>query len=79
MIESFLREMQERYGEQIEAVDLPEGTQEYVEGRIRAGDAATLLFMLKLGYLMGVQTGFAAGRAGDDRPEGGGPMGPMQA
>lgn len=79
MIDDFLRQMQERYGEQIEAVELPEGTLEYVRERIRDEDADTLLFMLKLGYLMGVQTGFAAGRAGDDQPDASGPMGPMQA
>lgn len=79
MIDDFLRQMQERYGEQIEAVELPEGTLAYVRERIRDEDADTLLFMLKLGYLMGVQTGFAAGRAGDDEPDTRGPMGPMQA
>ncbi|HEX7003797.1 MAG TPA: hypothetical protein VF168_06390 [Trueperaceae bacterium] len=65
MIEAFLREMRQNHGEEIASVDLPEGTEEYVQGRIAAGDAETILFMLKLGYLMGVQTGFAAGQAGE--------------
>ena len=66
MIEAFLQEMRKNHGDEIESVDLPEGTEEYVRGRIAAGDVATLLFMLKLGYLMGLQTGFAAGQAGEE-------------
>ena len=80
MIERFLAEMRSRYEEQVDAVDLPEGTLEYVQERADAGDADTLLFMLKLGYLMGLQTGFAAGMRGD--ADGGNPSGtpgPLQA
>ena len=66
MIEAFLREMRENHGEEIESVDLPEGTEEYVRGRVEAGDIETLLFMLRLGYLMGLQSGFAAGQAGEE-------------
>jgi hypothetical protein len=77
MIRAFLDEMRRRYAQEIDSVGLPEGTLTYIEQRVAAGDAETLLFMLKLGWLMGLQTGFAAGRAGDEMPSGG--PGPMQA
>jgi hypothetical protein len=66
MIEAFLREMRENHSEEIDSVTLPEGTEEYVRGRVESGDVETLLFMLRLGYLMGLQTGFAAGQNGED-------------
>jgi len=77
MIRAFLDEMRRRYAQEIDAVGLPEGTLAYIEQRVAAGDSETLLFMLKLGWLMGLQTGFAAGRAGDEMPSGG--PGPIQA
>jgi hypothetical protein len=78
LIEAFLSEMRSRYQEEIDAIALPDGTVEYVRQRVAEGDHATLLFMLKLGYLMGLQTGFAAGQAGATEPPRGGP-GPIQA
>lgn len=78
-IEAFLREMRTRHHDQIDAMELPDGTDAYVAERIAEGDHETLLFMLKLGYLMGLQTGYAAGRAGDEVPDGSGPSGPLQA
>lgn len=78
-IRAFLDEMKARHADQIDAIDLPEGTDAFVAERIAAGDAETLTFMLKLGYLMGLQTGFAAGQAGESAPDGSGPSGPMQA
>lgn len=78
MIEAFLSEMRSRYSDEIDAISLPEGTVEYVRQRVAAGDEETLLFMLKLGYLMGLQTGFAAGQAGASEPPRGGP-GPIKA
>jgi len=78
LIDTFLAEMRRRYRDEIESVALPDGTREYVRARVQDGDLDTLLFMLKLGYLMGLQTGFAAGRAGDAEPPRSGP-GPIQA
>ena len=78
-IRAFLEQMRESYQEEIDAVALPEGTDAYVEERVAADDRDTLLFMLKLGYLMGLQTGFAAGRNGDDQPSGPDLQGPLQA
>ena len=60
-------------------MELPEGTDAFVAERMAAGDAGTLLFMLKLGYLMGLQTGYAAGTAGESQPDGSGGIGPLQA
>ncbi|CAN5656060.1 hypothetical protein BH23DEI1_BH23DEI1_08280 [soil metagenome] len=77
LIETFLAEMRRRYREEIDAVTLPDGTLDYVRRRVEAGDVDTIVFMLKLGYLMGLQTGFAAGQAGDAEPPRG--PGPMQA
>lgn len=79
MIQAFLNEMKERYAEQIDAVDLPEGTREYVEEIASSGDLDTLLFMLKLGYLMGLQTGFAAAASGETGPVPPNARGPLQA
>ena len=78
-VAAFLAEMRSRHREQIEAIEFPDGTDEYVAEQVAAGDVADLLFMMKLGYLMGRQTGFAAGRSGEDPPEGSGPIGPLQA
>lgn len=78
-IRAFLNEMRARHADQIDAMELPEGTEAFVDERIEAGDVATLTFMLKLGYLMGLQTGYAAGRAGESEPDGSGPTGPLQA
>ena len=78
-IRAFLEQMRDSYQEEIDAVMLPEGTDAYVEERIAADDRDTVLFMLKLGYLMGLQTGFTAGRNGDDQPSGPDLEGPLQA
>jgi hypothetical protein len=78
LIDAFLTEMRRRYSDEIDAVALPEGTMEYVRARVEAHDVETLLFMLKLGYLMGLQTGFAAGQAGETEPPRNG-RGPIQA
>ena len=78
-IRAFLERMARGYQQEIDAVALPEGTDEYVQERIAKDDRETLLFMLKLGYLMGLQTGFAAGRDGDDQPSGPDLSGPLQA
>jgi len=78
-IRAFLDQMQQSYQDEIDAVALPDGTDDFVEERIAEDDRDTLLFMLKLGYLMGLQTGFAAGRGGDEAPEGSDSPGPLRA
>ncbi|MEJ2668443.1 MAG: hypothetical protein P8Z81_15335 [Deinococcales bacterium] len=78
-IRAFLEEMRKRYQKEIDAVSLPDGTDEYVADRVAQDDRDTLMFMLKLGYLMGLQTGFAAGRGGEDAPSGPDLPGPLQA
>lgn len=79
MVAAFIEQMRARYHGEIEGVQFPEGTREYLREQVEAGDVDTLLFMLKLGYLMGVQTGFAASQAGRERPQGGAPWGPLEA
>jgi len=78
MIAKFIEGMREQHSSEMEGIVLPEGTLEYVRERVEAGDTDTLLFMLKLGYLMGLQTGVAAGESGST-PSGGSPIGPLQA
>ncbi len=77
-IRAFLEEMAERHDEDIAGVELPEGTREYVLERIAQGDADTIMFMLKLGYLMGLQTGYAVAD-GDEEELESVPRGPIQA
>ena len=77
-IRAFLEEMAERHDEDIADVELPEGTREYVLERIAQGDADTIMFMLKLGYLMGLQTGYAVADADEDEVQSV-PRGPIQA
>jgi hypothetical protein len=79
IIDAFLREMRENHAEEIDSVTLPEGTAEYVRQKMEAGDVDTLMFMLRLGYLMGLQTGFAAGQGGEDFASGLAGPGPLQA
>ncbi len=77
-IAAFIREMRERHGD-VGGIELPAGTRDYVEERVAAGDTDTLMFMLKLGYLMGLQTGFAAQQVEDAAPPPGGSWGPLEA
>ena len=79
-IAAFIKEMRANHADDLEGIDLPEGTPEYLEERMQQGDTDTLIFMLKLGYLMGLQTGFAAGQAGSESPaREGTPWGPLEA
>lgn len=75
----FIRQMREQNGDEINKLELPLGAYEYVLELIEKGDAETLMFMLKLGYVMGLQTGFAAAQAGQQSPTNGSPFGPIQA
>ena len=76
VIEAFLEQMRSRHEGEIRAVELPEGTEAYIAERAAAGDSETLTFMLKLAYLMGLHTGFAA-QVGETPPST--PRGPLQA
>lgn len=70
--------MRERHQSEIEAIELPEGTEEYLQEKMAAGDSETLGFMLKLSYLMGLHTGLAAQRE-EGAPRSGTPSGPLEA
>lgn len=78
MIAAFIKQMREQHSREMEGIVLPEGTLDYVRECVAEGDTETLLFMLKLGYLMGLQTGVAAGESGEVEPAGS-PVGPLQA
>lgn len=78
-IAAFIREMRKRHSAEVGGIDLPAGTSAYVEELVAAGDSDTLLFMLKLGYLMGLQTGFAAHQVEDAAPPPSGSWGPLEA
>ncbi|MGL4609351.1 MAG: hypothetical protein ACRCYY_06650 [Trueperaceae bacterium] len=58
----FIHQMKTNHAEEVAGIDLPPGMNEYVEDRIREGDLETILFMMKLGYIMGLQTGVAVGQ-----------------
>jgi hypothetical protein len=79
VIAEFLHQMRERYRDEIDAVHLPDGTLDYVEERMEQGDTDTVMFMLKLGYLLGLQTGYAASQSGEDSPPPSTTPGPLQA
>lgn len=70
-IRAFLAAMRERHEEQIENIELPAGTADFIGTLVAAGDTDELLFALKLSYLMGLNTGFALAQAtlGDDDDE----------
>jgi hypothetical protein len=76
----FIRQMKDNHAKEVASIDLPPGMNEYVEERIREGDLETILFMMKLGYIMGLQTGVAVGQDGEDaKPTTRRTFGPMQA
>jgi len=80
-IRAFLEAMRRRHSAQVDNVELPEGTSEYIESLMDSGDTETLLFVLKLSYLMGLQTGFAISNEFDDEgpDDVPGPPGPLEA
>ncbi len=47
IIEVFLQQMRQDHGDDIEAIELPEGTRDYVLECIALADAETLTFMIK--------------------------------
>lgn len=63
VIANFLAQMRQDYADDIAAIELPEGTRDYVIECAHNEDAETLMFMLKLAYLMGLQTGYAASQS----------------
>lgn len=79
-IRAFLDAMRERHRDQIDNVELPEGTDDYMQSLMDDDDVESLMFVIKLSYLMGLQTGFAIANGDvDDGPDIGGPSGPLEA
>jgi hypothetical protein len=75
----FIRQMKENHAADVAGIDLPPGMNDYVEERIREGDVETILFMMKLGYIMGLQTGVAVGQEEQPSKPTRRTFGPMQA
>jgi hypothetical protein len=64
-VEEFVRQMKEQHGESLKDMPLPEGVEDYLRDRIKLGDLETVIFMQKLAWVFGVQTGQAAAQAQD--------------
>jgi len=79
IIEQFVNEMRRRYADEVAQVSMPAGGREYLESLIEAGDPEAVEFLLKLSYLMGLQTGFAAAQSGATAPDPTAGKGPLQA
>lgn len=60
MMEAFLVEMLETYADDIAAIELPEGIHDYVVHCVQHNDSDKLAIMLRLAYVLGLHTGFAA-------------------
>lgn len=77
LIKGFLEQMKQQYGDEVDAVALPDGTSDYLHECIEAGELDTLIFMLKISYLMGMRAGYSA--QDDNSPSRPSSAGPMQA
>jgi hypothetical protein len=64
-VEEFVRQMKEQHGESLKDMPLPEGVEDYLRDRIKLGDLETVIFMQKLAWVFGVQTGQAAAQLQD--------------
>jgi hypothetical protein len=64
-VEEFVRQMKEQHGESLRDMPLPEGVEDYLRDRIKLGDLETVIFMQKLAWVFGVQTGQAAAQSQD--------------
>jgi hypothetical protein len=64
-VEEFVRQMKEQHGESLKDMPLPEGVEDYLRDRIKLGDLETVIFMQKLAWVFGVQTGQAAAQSQD--------------
>jgi hypothetical protein len=62
-VEEFVRQMKEQHGESLKDMPLPEGVEDYLRDRIKLGDLETVIFMQKLAWVFGVQTGQAAAQS----------------
>ena len=58
--EQVIEQMKTQHAENLKAMPLPPGAEEYLRGRIALGDADTVTFMVKLAWVFGAQAGQAA-------------------
>jgi hypothetical protein len=71
LIAAFIEQVRKRHGAEIDAINLPEGVEAFMRERLEAGDLDTIVFMLKLSHMMGLQTGYAARAAEEALPKDG--------
>lgn len=57
----WFEQLRAEYGEQLQAMPLPDGLPEHLRSLIQAGDQDAIQIMLKLAWQLGAQVGFAAG------------------
>ena len=55
-----IEQMKTQHAENLKAMPLPPGAEEYLRSRIALGDAETVTFMVKLAWVFGAQAGQAA-------------------
>lgn len=55
-----IEQMKTQHAENLKAMPLPPGAEEYLRARIALGDADTVTFMVKLAWVFGAQAGQAA-------------------
>jgi hypothetical protein len=53
----FLEQMKQQYASQLSQMPLPEGVPEHVRALIEQGDVDSVLFLLKLSWVLGAQAG----------------------
>jgi hypothetical protein len=56
----FLEQMKQHYAAQLAQMPLPEGVPEHVQKLIEQGDLESVLFLLKLSWVLGAQAGATA-------------------
>ena len=64
----WFEQVRAEYGEQLQAMPLPNGLPEHLHELIVARDEEAIRFMLKLAWQFGAQAGFAAGQSQGTQP-----------
>ncbi len=72
--EQFLEQMKEQHAENLREMPLPPGVEEHVQKMIGQGDKETLIFMLKLAWIFGVQYGQASNNQTNQQESGPSPI-----
>ena len=57
----WFEQLRAEYGDQLQAMPLPDGLPEHLHSLIESGDEEAIQFMIKLAWQFGAQVGYAAG------------------